>query len=411
MAKYVSKRMKKKPKTKVKKTSKKKSKTIIQKDTTEKDGAPEIKNSEIQMKNEPEPPTYSKYNILSLDLIRRIMKVHHIQAADMAIRKFQREVYKMDEIEEAKTKLEEAKMEKQDLSTCLHPSKTLQQLSEILEQQKKDQDEDSMLQITQKLINDAEESLQMIKSNQEEAYFFKFIKKVESDDEINCLPDIKPQKLQEMEYVNKQFYQSVQQYEKEQVENSSNSSGNIIEEYNRDSDESMSDGEKTPVQGSSSSVNFMQEKLNSTLQILSPAKKKEKMRKQSKKNIEMKRQKLVKAIQEKKHMKEIEMKDLEEVPINTKTAVDNEGGFSWFQVWIGHDDSPENIITNIKHWSIENETAMYKKRLQEKHTVKDYWLLWSMERMDTNALHDRVTQIIHQISSKKYQFSFNFGSI
>jgi hypothetical protein len=35
-----------------------------------------------------------------------------------------------------------------------------------------------------------------------------------------------------------------------------------------------------------------------------------------------------------------------------------------------------------------------------------------MERMDTNALHDRVTQIIHQISSKKYQFtSFNFGSI
>jgi len=54
---------------------------------------------------------------------------------------------------------------------------------------------------------------------------------------------------------------------------------------------------------------------------------------------------------------------------------------------------------------------MYKKRLQEKHTVKDYWLMWSMERMDTNALHDRVTQIIHQFFSKKYQFSFNFGSI
>ena len=34
-----------------------------------------------------------------------------------------------------------------------------------------------------------------------------------------------------------------------------------------------------------------------------------------------------------------------------------------------------------------------------------------MERMDTNALHDRVTQIVHQITSKKYQFSFNFGSI
>jgi len=46
----------------------------------------------------------------------------------------------------------------------------------------------------------------MIKSNQEEAYFFKFIRKVESDEEIDRLPDIKPQKLQEMEYVNKQFY-------------------------------------------------------------------------------------------------------------------------------------------------------------------------------------------------------------
>ena len=153
MAKHISKTMKKKPKTKVKKTSKKKSKTIIQRDTTEKDGATEMKNSEIQIKNETEPPTDSEYNILSLDLIRRIMKIHHIQTADMAIRKFQREVHKMndigslDEIKEAKTKLEEAKMEKQDLSTWLHPSVTLQHLSEILEQQKKDQDEDSVLQI------------------------------------------------------------------------------------------------------------------------------------------------------------------------------------------------------------------------------------------------------------------------
>jgi len=269
---------------------------------------PETKSSEIQLKNESEPSIDTNCDILSLDLIRRMMKVNHIQTSDKAIRKFQREQFNkmnengaLDEIKEAKTKLEEAKMEKRDLSTWLHPNEMLQKLSEILEQQKKDQDEDSILQVTQKLINDAEESLQMIKSNQEEACFFKFIRKVESDEEINCLPDIKPQKLQEMEqYVNEQFYQSVQQYEKEQCANSSNSSGNIIEEYNEDSDENMSDGEKTPVQGSSSSVNFMQEKINNTLQNLSPAKKKEKMRKQSKKNLEAKRQKLVKAIQKKK---------------------------------------------------------------------------------------------------------------
>ena len=109
------------------------------------------------------------------------MKVHHTQAVDKMIRKFQREFNKVnemgtiDEIEEAKANLEEAKMEKQDLSTWLHPSVTLEHLSEILNQQKKDQDEDSRIQITQNLINEAEESLQMIKSNQEEAYFFKFI--------------------------------------------------------------------------------------------------------------------------------------------------------------------------------------------------------------------------------------------
>jgi len=30
-------------------------------------------------------------------------------------------------------------------------------------------------------------------------------------------------------------------------------------------------------------------------------------------------------------------------------SVKPSGGFLWFQVWIGHDDSPENIINNIKH--------------------------------------------------------------
>jgi len=65
----------------------------------------------------------------------------------------------------------------------------------------------------------------------------------------------------------------------------------------------------------------------------------------------------------------------------------------------------------MKTWSRENESAMYKKRLQKKYTFKDYWFMWSMERMDTDVLHDRETQIISQITSNKYHFSFNFGSI
>ena len=92
-------------------------------------------------------------------------------------------------------------------------------------------------------------------------------------------------------------------------------------------------------------------------------------------------------------------------------SVKPNGGFSWFQVWIGHDDTPENIIVNMKNWAIENETVIYEKRLEQKHTAKNYCLMWPMERMDTEVLHDRVTQIISQITSKKDHFSYNFGSI
>lgn len=76
-----------------------------------------MENLEIQQDDELDPSNDANYNILSLDLIRRIMKVKHIQASDKAIRKFQRELTKMnevgslDEIKEAKTKLEEDKME------------------------------------------------------------------------------------------------------------------------------------------------------------------------------------------------------------------------------------------------------------------------------------------------------------
>ena len=87
------------------------------------------------------------------------------------------------------------------------------------------------------------------------------------------------------------------------------------------------------------------------------------------------------------------------------------GGYSWFQVWIGHDDTTANIITNMKYWSSENNIHMYKKRLQQKFSSKDYWLMWSTERMDTEVLHNQVSQIIKKSTNENLQFSFNFGSI
>lgn len=85
------------------------------------------------------------------------------------------------------------------------------------------------------------------------------------------------------------------------------------------------------------------------------------------------------------------------------------GGHSWFQVWLGHDESYDNILTNIKHWSTTSNTSMYRKRLQHKHTSKDYWLLWSTERMDTEALHIEVSTLMKKYSKKDFAFSFNFS--
>jgi len=51
---------------------------------------------------------------------------------------------------------------------------------------------------------------------------------------------------------------------------------------------------------------------------------------------------------------------------------------------------------------------MYRKRLHNKYTVKDYWLLWSTERMDTERLHEEVSTMMKKFSNKQFSFSFNF---
>ena len=85
------------------------------------------------------------------------------------------------------------------------------------------------------------------------------------------------------------------------------------------------------------------------------------------------------------------------------------GGHTWFQVWLGHDEPCDNILTNVKHWSQSSDTHMYRKRLQHKHTAKDYWLLWSTERMDTEVLYNEVSGLMKKYSNQNYTFSFNFS--
>ena len=85
------------------------------------------------------------------------------------------------------------------------------------------------------------------------------------------------------------------------------------------------------------------------------------------------------------------------------------GGHTWFQVWLGHDEPYDNILTNMKHWSSSSNTYMYRKRLQHKYSSKDYWLLWSTERMDTEVLHNEVSGLMKKYSKKEFAFSFNFS--
>ena len=87
------------------------------------------------------------------------------------------------------------------------------------------------------------------------------------------------------------------------------------------------------------------------------------------------------------------------------------GGHSWFQMWMGHDEPIENILINMKHWSSENDSYIYKKRLQEKYTAKEFWLLWSTERMDPEVIKEEIDQITMKSENKKYNLSFNFGMV
>ena len=96
----------------------------------------------------------------------------------------------------------------------------------------------------------------------------------------------------------------------------------------------------------------------------------------------------------------------------TNISIKPNGGHTWFQVWLGHDDSSENLIINTKHWMKENDSNIYKKRLQEKYTVKEYWLMWSTERMDPQSLHHAVMEVIDKHTAGiQHNFAFSFGMI
>ena len=51
------------------------------------------------------------------------------------------------------------------------------------------------------------------------------------------------------------------------------------------------------------------------------------------------------------------------------------------QIWMGRALEIDDIYKNYKFWMKKNETAMHCKKLQQKHTVREYFLLWSTSEM------------------------------
>ena len=86
-------------------------------------------------------------------------------------------------------------------------------------------------------------------------------------------------------------------------------------------------------------------------------------------------------------------------------------GFAWTQVWIGHALEADDIYANLKFWLKKNETAMYYKKLQQKHTVRNYFLLWSTAEMCPKKLYEETQHQLSKITKEKHEFAFVWGVI
>lgn len=86
-------------------------------------------------------------------------------------------------------------------------------------------------------------------------------------------------------------------------------------------------------------------------------------------------------------------------------------GYVWTNIWIGHALETSDIYANFKFWLKKNETAMYIKKLQEKHTIRDHFLLWSTSEMCPTVLHKEITRQIAKITKEQYKFAFVWSVI
>ena len=81
-------------------------------------------------------------------------------------------------------------------------------------------------------------------------------------------------------------------------------------------------------------------------------------------------------------------------------------GFVWASVWLGHALEADDLYSNFKFWLKKNETSMYKKKLQEKNKVRDYFLLWSTQAMCEKQMHEATQLAFQKVTKETYSFAF-----
>jgi len=174
----VTKRIKRaKPKLKKKSTSKTRSQPSIVKKIS---SAPENKAKLQDIKQTPsdnlEPAE------ITFRILRKAMRVKHIECEDKAIRTALQALNKINqsgtstsEIEDAKMTLQIAINDKEDAAKWMHPNETIEKLSHILNVQIENSEEVDIIEMTKEFISDAKESLRYIDQGQEDAFFLQLI--------------------------------------------------------------------------------------------------------------------------------------------------------------------------------------------------------------------------------------------
>jgi len=86
-------------------------------------------------------------------------------------------------------------------------------------------------------------------------------------------------------------------------------------------------------------------------------------------------------------------------------------GHVWINMHIGHTESNDEILREMGNYKNSTDTFTYVKKLQTRYVAKEYFLLWSTDYIDTNALVKAVQNKIAESTSKKYLFAFAWSPI